>query len=297
MTYFERIAEHNKSLIKPLDSDMIYYSELNTFFSPNAFRSLSVKFVVEQEIVYKSEGKEFKVGGGQFLLACKHSDANAFFESKQTVRSICIDICADSFAEAYAVITGKDEDFDNYLAQYFAYPQFFENVNRVQTGSIDQMLKSLLYQIQLNELDCINKEWFLDLTEKIIYKEYGNYHALKNIHAAKPSTRKEIFQRLQTGREYMDENFHSISEIKEVAKYCLLSEYHFFRCFRQAFGTTPFHYLATKKLAFAKERLTTSNDTVAAVAAACNYPDVFTFSKAFKRQFGYAPGTLKKLRS
>jgi AraC-like DNA-binding protein len=274
---------------------MIYYSELQEFYSPHAFRSLSVKFVIEEAIHYNCDGKEYNVEAGHYMLACKHSSAQVYFEAREKVKSICIDICPSSFAEAYTVITSKNDEMDDYLSGYFKHPYFYENVNALTNGSIDKKLADLLCKMSNGDTGELNKDWFLDLIEKIIYKEYGNYLSLKNIHSAKVSTRKEILNRVQKGKAFMDENFLTIGEVKEVSRMCLMSEYHFFRSFKQAYHITPFQYLSNKRLEYAKELLCNDELTVASIAYVCNYPDSFTFSKAFKKRFGMSPTLCRKM--
>ena len=108
---------------------MVYYSELNEWFTGNAFRSFSLKYVVDKCIYYKVGNKEYEVNGGNFLLACRQPYVKAYFESKEIVKSICIDICSATVAEAFTIMSAKeDHDFDNYRAKYFRYPEFFESV-------------------------------------------------------------------------------------------------------------------------------------------------------------------------
>src|SRR5262245_9259152 len=128
---FCTISEDNKlSLNKPPDCDVVYYSELNEWFTTNAFRNFSLKYVVDRCIHYKVGRHEYSVNGGSFLLACKQPYVKAFFDSLNTVKSICIDIRPDTMAQALTVISAeKDYDFDNYLANYFRQPHFFETVS------------------------------------------------------------------------------------------------------------------------------------------------------------------------
>src|SRR5882672_8515365 len=119
-TYFNTITEANKlTLNKPVDTDMVYYSELNEWFTHNAFRNFSLKYVVDRCIYYKVGNKEYSVNSGNFLLACKQPAVNAYFDSKQMVKSICIDISPATVAEAFTILTAQDNnDFDNYMAGY-----------------------------------------------------------------------------------------------------------------------------------------------------------------------------------
>jgi AraC-like DNA-binding protein len=294
MGCFKTIHEGNKlSLNKPLDSDMIYYSELNEWHTDNAFRSFSIKYVLEHSIYYKVGHKEHKVAAGHYLLACKQPGVKAYFHTATPARSICIDICPRSFGEACHLLLSQNDDLDSQLDSYFRYPEFCEHVSPLDPSALSVQLQSMVPLIYSGQMEAVNKEWFLELIEKIIYKEYGNFMALKNIHTARASTRKEILRRLHEGKAYMDEHFLEIKEIRQVADHCAMSEYHFFRSFKQAFGLTPFQYVTGKKMSLAKELVTDREKTISEVALACSFPDVFTFSKAFKRYYGVPPSAMR----
>lgn len=296
--FFRTITEANKfSLNKPVDTDVVYYSELKEWFTSNAFRSFSLKYVVDNSIYYKVGNKEHRVSSGNMLLACKQPHVKAYFESKELVKSICIDIKPDTVAEAFTVMSaGKDHNFDNYLSKYFQHPEFFEAVCPVSSNTaFRSKLDDLINAINRGDADQhVNKEWFHDLLEKIIYHEYGNYLALNGIQSLKLETKKELLARLMTARQYMDESFLAINEINEVSTFCNLSEFHFYRSFKQAFGITPYQYLLNKRLELARELLLEARLSVTQIALHCNFPDIFTFSKAFKRRFGLSPSRLDR---
>jgi AraC family transcriptional regulator len=295
--FFRTITEENKlSLNKPVDSDVVYYSELNEWFTVNAFRSFSLKYVIDKCIYYKIGNKEFPISSGNLLLACKQPHVKAYFDSTAIVKSICIDICPDTVAEAFSILTAKqDHAFDNYMAGYFHHPVFFESVAPASSTLFRDKLNHLIHSIHKGEAEeLINREWFLDLVEKIIFHEYGNYVALNGISSVKWTTRKELLQRLQAGRQYMTESFLQVKEIAEVAAVCNLSEFHFYRSFKEAFGITPYQYLLNCRLNLAKELIRQNNQSLSSIALVCNFPDLFTFSKAFKRHFGISPSGMTR---
>jgi AraC-like DNA-binding protein len=296
--FFQTITEENKlTLNKSADTDQVYYSELNEWFTCNAFRSFSLKYVIDRCIWYRVNNKVHQVKQGNFLLACKQPGVNAYFDTKDIVKSICIDICSATVAEAFTVLTAQnDHHFDNYLAGYFKIPEFFETVCPVGGSHFDKKLNALVRAIQHGNVQDINKEWFLDLVEKIIFHEYGNYLALNGIRSVKLETRKEILRRLKIAKQYIDEEFLGIGDIGQVATICNMSEFHFYRSFRQAFHTTPYQYILTKRLELSKELLLAGELSVTQVAVHCNFPDVYTFSKAFKRQFDISPSGFLAVR-
>jgi len=290
--FFCTITEQNKlSINKQVDADVVYYSELNEWFTWNAFRNFSLKYVIDRCIYYKIGNKEFPVSSGNLLLACKQPNVKAYFDSTDKVKSVCIDIRAATIAEAFTILSAqKNVDFDNYLAGYFQHPIFFEAVAPVSGTLFKQKLNQLVNCIaDGNAVELINREWFLDLVEKIVCHEYGNYLALNGIGSVKWSTRKELLQRLQVAKQFMDESFLTVREIAEVATVSNLSEFHFYRSFKEAFDITPYQYLLNKRLEYAKELIGKNNQSLSSIALLCNFPDLFTFSKAFKRQYGFPP--------
>jgi AraC family transcriptional regulator len=289
---FERINESNKfSLNKPSDSDKIYYSELQEWHTTNAFRSFSLKFVLEECIYYKKDNKEYAVKANTYLTACKYNNVTAY--NKEPIRSICIDICPKTVAETFTVLTSRDEDLDANLNSYFKQPEFLETIRPAQGTAVGEKLLQLAYMIQSHSSINLDKEWFLDLSERIIYQEYGNYMALKDLGLTKTSTKKEVLQRLQQAKEYIDINFLQIKEIKEIADHCAMSEYHFFRRFKEVYKRTPYQYITEQKMHFARYLLLGRKQSISEIAFCCSYPDVFTFSKAFKKFYGISPSQMK----
>jgi hypothetical protein len=149
------------------------------------------------------------------------------------LKSICIDICPATVAEAFAVLTAQnDHDLDNYPAGYFKRPEFFEAVCPVSAARFDNKLDELVAAIARGQAPgYISKEWCLDLVEKIIFHECGNYPALNGIRSIKLEITKEILTRLKVAGQYMEAEYLSIEEINRVAVFCTMSEFHFFRSF------------------------------------------------------------------
>ena len=289
---FERITEQNKNALnKPSNTDKIFYSELQEWETNNAFRSFSLKFVIEESIYYKKDRKEYEVKANTYMTACKYDNVKAY--NRQPIKSICIDISPTTVAETFTILTSKNEDLDAYFYDYFTYPEFLESVRPVHETSVGSKLLELNSLIQSNTSISLDKVWFLDLSERIIYQEYGNYIALKELKLAKTSTRKEVLLRLQQAKDYIDINFLQIKDIKQIADHCRMSEYHFFRRFKELYKKTPHQYITEQKMHLAKYLLKGNNKSVSEVAFSCNFPDVFSFSKVFKKFYGFPPSMMR----
>src|ERR1700741_1652568 len=91
------------------------------------------------------------------------------------------------------------------------------------------------------------------------------------------------------GKEFMDENFLVNPQVNRVAKERSMSEFHFYRCFKQVYGISPYQYMLMKRLQHANVLLNEEGKTISSIASECGFPDLSTFSKAFKRKFGFSP--------
>ncbi|MBA2745376.1 MAG: helix-turn-helix transcriptional regulator [Flavisolibacter sp.] len=291
---FQKISAQNKFLLdKPLSTDIVYASELNEWNTNNAFRSFCIKYVIDGCISYSDSRFYFDVRSGHYLMACKKDYVKGELVSPHAARSFCIDICPETIAETYTILTTANEDFDSYLAGYFHCPEFMETLHQVQSTSIGNKLLTLLYKVNSGADILLNKEWFIDLAERMIYQEYGNYMALKEIHSVKPSTRKEVLRRLQVAKEFIDHNYLQIRLVSEVADHCSMSEYHFYRRFKEVYKRTPYQYLTEIKMQAAKSLLLEKKYTITDVASLSGFQDVFTFSKAFKKFYGIPPSQVR----
>ena len=77
--------------------------------------------------------------------------------------------------------------------------------------------------------------------------------------------------------------------IPELAALCGLSEPHFRRLFRELTGTSPVKYRNHYILERACTMLESGVMSVGEVAAALNFNDIYTFSVAFRKEYGMSP--------
>lgn len=102
-------------------------------------------------------------------------------------------------------------------------------------------------------------------------------------------------ERISLAVEYIAEHFAD-GEIKNetLAKLCGVSEKYFRTLFKQRYQTTPTQYIINLRLNTAVKYLDYGGYTVAEIAEAVGIPDVYYFSKLFKRKFSVSPSNYKR---
>lgn len=84
---------------------------------------------------------------------------------------------------------------------------------------------------------------------------------------------------------------HGLESLAQLAR---LSPYHFLRTFEALTGTTPHQYLMRTRLRHAAFRLRTEPSRILDIALDCGFGDVSNFNRAFRAEFGVAPGVYRR---
>ena len=90
-------------------------------------------------------------------------------------------------------------------------------------------------------------------------------------------------------KRYIDAHYLENIPASVLAAECAMSETHFRRRFRQAFGTAPGEYIAELRISRAKELLLTRLYRVSEVAEMSGYSDANYFARLFKSKVGMTP--------
>lgn len=278
---------------KPSDSDVIYYSELNEWYTRNAFRSYSIKFVLEGTIYYQRKGMDLPVRANEILVSGREEEVIAQFDSGRPVKSICVDVSPQTIAEVYSCLVAGEESG---LIDRMVVPQYEQAWIRLETcPSVAFNGASLLRNILRQQTDSLDNEWIYEIATEVVKHKFMDQVRIAQLPYVKASTRKEIYRRLKTGKEFIEENFTSIDSIQEVARECLMSEFHFIRSFRKLYEVSPYQYLLHRRLQHAIRIMQSTSDDLCSIALQCGFPDLATFSKAFSRTYHCSPSAYRNL--
>jgi PAS domain S-box-containing protein len=94
--------------------------------------------------------------------------------------------------------------------------------------------------------------------------------------------------------EYVRDNYSRSIEIKQLAALVHLSISQFERRFRRVFQISPIKHIMNVRIRNAGVRLTTTNDTIAAIALDCGFYDHSHFTRNFRKIMGTAPSEYRK---
>lgn len=94
---------------------------------------------------------------------------------------------------------------------------------------------------------------------------------------------------LRRARDLMDREYASPLDVGSLARAALMSEGHFSRQFREAYGETPYAYLMTRRIERAKLLLRRGDMSVTDVCMAVGCTSLGSFSARFTELVGQTP--------
>lgn len=99
---------------------------------------------------------------------------------------------------------------------------------------------------------------------------------------------------VNTVKEYLLTNLDNPGTLKEISIRTGVNEFKLKRGFRKVFGKSVMSFVQEARLTLAKEMITNSDSPLKAIAMRAGYRNISNFTTAFRKHFGYSPGTLKR---
>lgn len=106
----------------------------------------------------------------------------------------------------------------------------------------------------------------------------------------------KAFEVYEDIRQYMEDNFHDLTSIGEVAEQCGYTTVYVSRLFKRFSSRGAYQYLLRLRMNYAADLLFTHGMKVRDVAEKLQFADAFQFSRAFKRVYGVPPSQMKRSR-
>lgn len=289
--------DRNKLDVLRINGNSLIFSSLSQFYQPVKSEGFAIKYVVEGVERYKLNGKSYPIEMGRYLLTNDTCEGSVEIEDNRNVKGICINVSPQQIAEAIASQLRPDAAFsDAGLGQFLVSDHFFESVyqdTQTHLGKYLRQLTAKVYQGEVAE-ENISNEFFYIIAEKIIEDQIPVFRQLQAIPSLKPATKKDLYRRLQRGREFIDCYFIQPLSINVIAQEACMSEYHFFRLYKAVFGLSPNQYIIRKRLEYGSSILKHDRLSVSIAATEAGFSDIHTFSKAFKKYYGVSPSTIIK---
>jgi transcriptional regulator GlxA family with amidase domain len=103
----------------------------------------------------------------------------------------------------------------------------------------------------------------------------------------------ELLRRLLRAKDRMDAASHEDWPVARLARVSGVSEAHFARSFKDAFGAPPHRYLLTRRIERASSLLRDTDLSISEIAFRTGWKSLGTFGRTFRDIAGTSPGDLR----
>lgn len=104
----------------------------------------------------------------------------------------------------------------------------------------------------------------------------------------------ELLRRLLRARDRMDAASHEAWPVRRLARVSGVSEAHFARSFKEAYGVPPHRYLLTRRIERATALLRDTDLPITEIALATGWSSLGTFGRTFRDVTGDSPGAVRE---
>jgi AraC family transcriptional regulator len=255
---------------------------------------LSIKSVLRGEVDWIVDGRRLQVDPTTFLVLNESQTYSMDIDSTWPVETCCV-FFHRGFVEQVA------QDVTTPLAQSLESPWRTALDLRFQSLLHSDGKRAVLPQMWSLAQRCSQgfqpssfEEDFLILSEKLLTLHREIKSQISRVPAGKPSTRDELFRRLQVAREYLHGNLHNRISLDDVSREACISRYHLHRAFKQVFRSTPHAYLTKIRMERGRILLETGHSALeTSVALGLANPSAFT--RLFRAHYGVPPSAYSKI--
>lgn len=276
----------------------VMFSELNEFSESRTKRTteIGIKYVVKGSEHYTLNKHTYSVKEGCYLLVNEDQVYDTILDySKERIKGFCIyinkDVLADVHRNYNAGATALLDDPSPAKGPF----NFFEAVYRPD-NVLSQYLSCLERRIDplTGQLQIPADELYYRIAERLLQSQAAIGKQIKQIGAGRHHTRVELYQRVSRAKEMIDDDYASQLDVACIARSVALSEFHFFRVFKQVYGISPHQYHISRKLEIARKQLAEGGLSITDIAHLSGFCDIHAFSRSFKKAFSVAPSYFRR---
>lgn len=267
LDHFAMVTQHAEAAKPTGPRGKLVLSSLSAGETRIAARTTSLKFVLDGEEEYEVDGRRVYVNRGQFLMVDPGADCVARIRRRDSNRGMCIYLPIDgveghlSAGRTLVLSAGNDPlgaFMTNQATRLWRDPEVAATV-------VDAVIAAAARLTNVARLQAEAR--------------------MARLGAAKPATRRDLLERLERARSYLEANPHRAVSQGELARAAGLSQFHLARQFRDMFGDSPGAYHRRIRLATAGE-LIDQGSTLEAAATRTGYSDGSALGHALRRLRG-----------
>lgn len=270
--------------------NMIIAAKVSKIRIPEHKGPLSIKCAFGGEEVYETEGSRHVVNDESYLVLNDGQRYSCRIDSESPVEIFCV-FFRPGFADEILtnLVTSEDKLLNDPWEKSEQPITFFDKIYPHD----DLLTPGLLRLRTLVHDGWVPDSWFdeelYQVLEQLLTMHRSMREDIAKLPGAKASTRAELYRRLHRAKDYIDASLDQTIGLADVAKVACLSQHHFLRSFKKAFGFTPHQYLIERRMDRVQHLLSTTSKSITDICFELGFESLGSFSWLFRKRVGMSP--------
>jgi AraC-like DNA-binding protein/quercetin dioxygenase-like cupin family protein len=270
---FIRMSSHGEAAPPPV-SGKVVLSRLPAGESTVMSHAPAIKIVIAGEEIHQIDGRTHILRPGRMLLVDRGAPYRAIVRRSHDAMGMCIYLPTETAPDGSAP--------DPFLGRAMLQTAEANGLGRLLSRSA-----KMLHRDQNSALSIETLMTDVRSALPIVLAQAAD--AMERLGAAKPSTRRELLNRLECARAYLHDHKERAIPLDELAGVAAMSSFQFTRYFSLAFGDPPSRYHRKVRLQHAAQKLRRRDSSITEIAFSAGYGELSAFTHAFSREFGCPP--------
>ena len=273
-------------------------SSFRTWHSPHVHvLSASVKFAIRGAIDVETRRGTYRLTNKRFLFLNAYEPYTFQIAPKSAAQTCSLFFRSRYLASLERALTTSDARLldqspaDDDLAPHLEYPEVLVPAASHGVGS---RLVALFNAWQAGASAYGLADRVRDVGEALISLRSRCLAAREGIHAAKSSTRAELYRRVQVASLFVREHYTQDIDLGRVAREAGMAPHHLHRTFRAVNGMTLHQWIVDLRLEEAKRLVQETDLPIASVCHRVGYASLPSFTHLFRTRFGRPPAAFRR---
>lgn len=179
------------------------------------------------------------------------------------------------------------------MASFLGIPPKLENLLHdlplLQGDRASSLVIELAEAYRANRDSEVLEDLCFEIIGEVIHSMRVRHQALQKLTKHKQNTVEDLLPRLLQARQTVEARFTDGFKARDIAELIGLSEFHFIRLYKAAFGITLRQHVINLRLDFARRALEEPETSITDIGFQAGYGSPSSFIHAFSKRFGHPP--------
>jgi len=261
----------------------ICFSEQDRYTTSLEDEGLHLLIALDNSIVLYKEGHSITI-----------EKDHAFFCTNSDVIHICCKPGITYHLVTLSFSIDLAKQFDSFIKRFEKSESAFKNAfHQSKPLYLIPAIKDIIRQIIQNPYDGDTSEAYLEIKLKELFFVLMQHHN-RNLFTAISFTDYELNRIVEARKILLGDISKKPYTITQLSRLAGINSFKLKIGFRQLYGMGVFECLQEKRMEYAKELLMYTAKPIKEISALAGYPRMTNFITAFRRKFGYTPGSLRR---